>query len=103
MTAIRTTCPACRATLSLEPTEVLLMTRSDGPATYMIACGACDTVNAKRADALAEWLLLASGVSPSAPERDAVAPEPLPLPLDELAELYSMLVGDEPWSETLVR
>ena len=102
MTDIRTTCPACRGTLSLEPTEILLMTRQDGPATFMIACSACDTVSVKRADALAEWLLLASGVRPSTPQGDAVAPEPLALPLDELAELYSMLVGDEPSPEALV-
>ena len=102
MTAIRTTCLACRATLSLEPTEILLVTRPDGPATYMTVCSACDTVSAKRADALAEWLLLASGVSPSTPAGDAVAPEPLPLPLDDFADLYSMLVGDEPSRETLV-
>lgn len=93
MSVIQTTCPHCRASVSLDPAEVLLITRPDGPATYLIACGACDAVSAKRADAIAEWLLLAAGVVPS--PTDAPQHKPLPLELDELADLLGMLLTED--------
>ena len=95
MKKIETTCPGCRATVAIEPAEILLAVRT--PATYTIVCPACGTLTAKHAGAAVVGLLRTIEVptvsfAPSHPESPSPGP---PLSLDDLLELHEQLATDD--------
>jgi hypothetical protein len=99
---IRTACPSCRTTLSLDADDVVLAIGREPPTTYTISCAHCGAVSVKRADSLAEWLLRTAGVVavPATP-LDAVSLPGTPLlSFDDLLDLY-LLLADEERSDTL--
>jgi hypothetical protein len=100
---IRTVCPSCRATLSLDADDVVLAIRGEPPATYTISCPDCGAVSVKRADSLAEWLLRTAGVVavPATPLDPVSLPGSPLLSVDDLVDLYLML-ADEERSDTLL-
>jgi predicted RNA-binding Zn-ribbon protein involved in translation (DUF1610 family) len=94
---IRTACPSCGATLSLDPDDVVLASWPEPPATYTISCPDCGAVSVKRADSLAEWLLRTAGVVaiPAAPLNPLWLPGSPPLSLDDLLDLHLLLDDEE--------
>jgi endogenous inhibitor of DNA gyrase (YacG/DUF329 family) len=96
MKNIEAICPACRATVTLESSELLLALRRHPPATYTMACPNCGALTVKPAESAVVALLRRASVPAVSLEGHPESPPSgPPFSLDDLLELHELLATDD--------